>query len=84
VGLTNRELLDLIGEIDGIQLRSLTERSGVDVYLQIGDREFELITDSGDAISHHITRIGISSVISCGGKPINNSPEVKESHERTE
>ena len=79
MGLTNRELLEMIGEIDGIQLRSLFDRSGVGVYLQIGDREFELITDSGDAISHNITRIGISSVISWGGKLIHDNPDVKES-----
>jgi hypothetical protein len=76
--LTNKDLLDLIGEIDGIQLRSLSERSGVGVYLQIGQREFELITDSGEAISHHITRIGIGSVLSSGGKLIHDNPSVKE------
>lgn len=66
--MTNKELLDLIGEIDGITLQSVG--SGVAVYLRIGDRDFELMRDSGDCISHHITRIGIGSVISWGGQPI--------------
>ena len=70
--MTNKELLDLIGEIDGITLRSVGR--GVGVYLQIGDREFELMTDSGDCISHHITRIGIATVIGWGGQEIAEFP----------
>lgn len=70
--MTNRELIELIGEIDGIELRSVG--NSVCVFMQIGDREFELIKDSGDVIGHHITRIGIGRVISWGGTAIRNEP----------
>lgn len=76
--MTNRELLELIGEIDGITLQSVG--SGVAVYLRIGDRDFELIKDCGDLISHHITRIGIGSAIKRGGQPIGTSIDEMKSH----
>jgi hypothetical protein len=56
---SHKELLSLIGEIDGIDLRSL-DNGTVEVFLRIGGREIELIRDSGSAIIHSLTRIGIA------------------------
>lgn len=60
--LSHKELLGMIGEIDGIRLFI---REGVSyVYLEIHGREIELIRDASVFGDHHITRIGISEAIS--------------------
>lgn len=60
--LSHKELLALIGEVDGIDLRSLDEFT-IAVFLRIGGKEIELIRDSGTALNHSLTRIGIASCL---------------------
>lgn len=60
--ISHKELISLIGEIDGIDLRSLDQFT-VAVFLRIGGKEIEVIRDSGSAISHSLTRIGIASCL---------------------
>ena len=60
--LSHAELIQLIGEIDGIDLEGHGGRLFVN--LRIGGKSIELISDSGEAPSHHITREGIRSVLS--------------------
>lgn len=74
--MTNKQLLGMIGEIDGITLRSVGKYS-VGVFLQIGSTEYELMRDSGEAISHHITRIGIGSQLEKAGAPIGKCDAVE-------
>lgn len=62
MSLTHSELLKLIGEIDGISLRSVG-RYTVVVILHLNGEEIELIRDSGTLWDHHVTRIGIASCI---------------------
>lgn len=61
--ISNRDLLRLIGEIDGITLRSVGEHA-VAVFIELGGYEFEVISDTaGNRIDHHITRFGIKEHI---------------------
>jgi hypothetical protein len=60
--LSHSELIRLIGEIDGIDLEGHGGRLFVN--LRIGGKSIELISDSGENPSHHITREGIRAVLS--------------------
>jgi hypothetical protein len=60
--LSHAELIRLIGEIDGIDLEGREGR--LFVILRIGGKNIELIADSSDSPSHHITREGIRAVLS--------------------
>ena len=60
--LSHAELIRLIGEIDGIDLEGHNGRLFVN--LRIGGRTIEVISDSGENPSHHITREGIRAVLS--------------------
>ena len=60
--LSHAELIRLIGEIDGIDLEGHGGR--LFVSLRIGGKTIELISDSGENPSHHITREGIRAVLS--------------------
>ena len=60
--LSHAELIRLIGEIDGIDLEGHGGR--LFVILRIGGKNIELIADSSDNPSHHITREGIRAVLS--------------------
>ena len=57
--ISHKDLLAKIGEIDGITLRSIDEYS-VAVILHIENKEIQLISDCGNSMDHHITRIGIA------------------------
>ena len=59
---SHAELIRLIGEIDGIDLEGHGGRLFVN--LRIGGKSIQLISDSGESPSHHITREGIRSVLS--------------------
>lgn len=59
---SHKELLTLIGEIDGIDLRSIDEHT-VAVFIRIAGKDIEIIRDSGSAISHSITRTGINECL---------------------
>jgi hypothetical protein len=60
--LSHAELTRLIGEIDGIDLEGHNGRLFVN--LRIGGKTIEVISDSGDNPSHHITREGVRAVLS--------------------
>jgi hypothetical protein len=77
--LTHADLLKLIGEIDGISLRSV-DAHAVAVVLRIGGREIELIRDAGVNISHNLTRIGIAE---CIAEPPNAGDERLREREET-
>jgi hypothetical protein len=65
--LSHSELIRLIGEIDGIDLEGHGGRLFVN--LRIGGKSIELISDSGENPSHHITREGIRAVLSQANNP---------------
>jgi hypothetical protein len=59
--ITNKELLALIGEIDGITLRL---QDGITcVFINLLGKEIRVITDASVNMDNHITRIGISDEI---------------------
>lgn len=74
--LSHKELLTLLGEIDGIDLRSLDEVT-VAVFLRIGGKDIEIIRDSGSAMSHSITRIGIAGCLESNAELRGAAPEQK-------
>ena len=67
--LSHAELIRLIGEIDGIDLEGHGGRLFVN--LRIGGKTIELISDSGENPSHHITREGIRAVLSQANSQLN-------------
>jgi len=70
--LSHAELIRLIGEIDGIDLEGHGGRLFVN--LRIGGKTIELISDSGENPSHHITREGIRAVLSQANSVISKHP----------
>lgn len=60
--MTNRKLIALIGEIDGIRLQTAPNGALV-VYLDIRGEQLEVIRDGGQSIDHLITREGIRSLL---------------------
>lgn len=69
MALSNKDLLALIGEIDGITLRTVQtarQTTATAVFIDIGGREIEVIRDGHDMIDHRITRCGLAELLGGG------------------
>jgi hypothetical protein len=61
--ISHAKLLQLIGEIDGVELRGV-DKYNMAVILYIGGVPVELLRDGGEHCSHCVTRIGIAEHLS--------------------